>query len=100
VVHLARLIELKRGSVKLHSLQAFDTEQQFCRMLKYRPLFIDFIMLHRVHEMQTVVTDVYDVCLSVCPFVSLSVMRLNSVWCIHAAFAKLLWLFVLHVVMV
>jgi len=41
--------------------------------------------------MQTIVTDVRGVCHSVCPFVSLSVMRLNCVWCIHAAFAKLLW---------
>ena len=34
-VQLAKLIGLKRGNVVLHSLQAFDTEQQFCKMLKY-----------------------------------------------------------------
>ena len=37
VTQLAKLVELKRDSVVLHSLQAFDTEQQFCKMLKYHP---------------------------------------------------------------
>jgi len=35
-LQLAKLIGLKRDSVVLRSLQAFDTEQQFCKMLKYR----------------------------------------------------------------
>ena len=35
VGQLAKLIGLKRDAVVLHSLQAFDTEQQFCKMLKY-----------------------------------------------------------------
>jgi len=35
VMQLAKLIGLKRDDVILRSLQAFDTEQQFCKMLKY-----------------------------------------------------------------
>lgn len=34
-VQLAKQIGLRRDRVILHSLQAFDTEQQFCKMLKY-----------------------------------------------------------------
>jgi len=34
-VQLAKLIGLKRDAVILRSLQAFNTEQQFCTMLKY-----------------------------------------------------------------
>jgi len=43
--------------------------------------------------MQTIVTDVRGVCSSV----SLSVTRLNCVWCIRAAFAKFLWPLVLFI---
>jgi len=39
VVQLAKLIGLKRDAVILCSLQAFDTEQQFCKMLQYVPIF-------------------------------------------------------------
>ena len=46
VVQLAKLIGLKRSSVVLRSLQAFDTEQQFCKMLKYELIdYIDFIYI-------------------------------------------------------
>ena len=42
---LAKLIGLKRDSVVLRSLQAFDTEQQFCKMLKYELIdYIDYIL--------------------------------------------------------
>ena len=34
VLKIARLMHLKRDDIKLQSLQAFDTEQQFCKMLK------------------------------------------------------------------
>jgi len=45
-VQLAKLIGLKRSSVVLRSLQAFDTEQQFCKMLKYELIdYIDFIYI-------------------------------------------------------
>jgi len=53
-----------------------------------------------MQEMQTIVTDVRGVCLSVCPSVCLSVTWLNLVAravCVEsfsAAFAKLLWLLV------
>jgi len=40
-----------------------------------------------MHEMQTIVTDVRGVCLSVCP----SGSSTACVCCIRAAFAKLLW---------
>jgi len=42
-VQLAKQIGLKRDSVVLRSLQAFDTEQQFCKMLKYDLHFTDYI---------------------------------------------------------
>jgi len=48
--------------------------------------------LHRVHEMQTIVTDYPGVCLSV----SLSVMLLHCVGSFSAAFAKALWPLVHH----
>jgi len=41
-MQLAKLIGLKRDAVVRHSLQAFDTEQQFCKMLKY----VTFIVLY------------------------------------------------------
>jgi len=41
-----------------------------------------------MHEMQTIVTDVCGVCLSVCQSVSLSVCHAGS---FGAAFAKLFW---------
>jgi len=76
-------------------------EKQLCYMISVVKLFrlaalsvegtVCCFRLHRMHEMQTVVTDVHRVCPSVCLSVSLFVMRLNCVWCIHAAFAKLLW---------
>ena len=45
-VQLANLIGLKRSSVVLRSLQAFDTEQQFCKMLKYELIdYIDFMFI-------------------------------------------------------
>jgi len=47
--------------------------------------------LHRMHEMQTIVTDVRGVYLSVCPSVSLSVTRLTVRGSFSAAFAKSLW---------
>lgn len=38
-VQLAKLVGLKRDSIVLCSLQAFDTEQQFCKMLKYELVY-------------------------------------------------------------
>jgi len=50
--------------------------------------------LHRMHEMQTIVTDVRGVCQSVRPSVCLSVCYSARAVCavlFGAAFAKLLW---------
>lgn len=47
-VQLAKQIGLKRDSVVLRSLQAFDTEQQFCKMLKYDLHFTDYIWAYSV----------------------------------------------------
>jgi len=53
--------------------------QEFCRIYSSGrsyignvQLLIDCFRLHRTHEMQTIVTDVLGVCLSLCPFVILS----------------------------
>jgi len=40
---------------------------------------LQFFRLHQMHEMQTIVSDVCSVCLSVCPSVSLSVIPGHSV---------------------
>jgi len=55
--------------------------------VRLRLFSVNFFRLQRMHEMQTIVTDVRGG--------SLSVARLNNVWCIRAVFVKLLWLFVL-----
>jgi len=41
-------------------------------------VFCTVVTLHRMHEMQIIVTNVRSVSLSVCPSVSLSVTRRNS----------------------
>jgi len=46
---LAKLIRLKRDCIILHSLQAFNTEQQFCTMLKYGFTFCSWWLLCQVY---------------------------------------------------
>jgi len=41
-------------------------------------IIIIIIRLHRMHEIQTIITNVRGVCQSVCPSISLSVVRLKS----------------------
>jgi len=44
-----------------------------------------------MHEMQTIVTDVHGVCLSVCLVTAAQLARLHCAGSFGTAFAKLLW---------
>jgi len=60
--------------------------------LRCRPKSDIIFRLHRMHEMQTIVTDVRGVCLSVCLSRGSSRRRVQCVrGSFGAAFAKLLW---------